>query len=474
MGNKLAFINMVDEAIPSIFKYYLIVYQNNQSLAVEASVKVLEKSFLKLNSWTQQKLFIHWLLSDIEPLINENLRADFKDNQFLKLFTEVYSWGLNYCRFSFELKANTSFSPSDIKVAKEIISSQNEIGLSEECVGQIKNKLKQSSGNLGFLFKKNKMAVLFAVSISAIFFLSVFLYNKNHVEKSGIDFEKLKTIQAPIGIIFGDYYDKLIDSQEDSEILEDEIVDLKEELPAKDEKQLALPTDTKEDKPAESELPKENKSIEEKSTDKPIEIKVETQKLEKENPKKDIKNGMAEIEPIIEDDPKTEDATEVNDNQQEIVVIKGNEIPLIHKSELNKNDGAIRIGGDDKKYELKEYKDQKVIFYSFLEVKDVEKAKDSAFKILTKFGYKGEVLKKEKDYLILTATFPGKVNHDRMIRKFNGLGTLYVGNDVAEFLDLYKTDLDKERSRFFPKYKPEDLPKEVTVNLYVFPKQQKK
>ena len=474
MGNKLAFINMVDEAIPSIFKYYLIVYQNNQSLAVEASVKVLEKSFLKLNSWTQQKLFIHWLLSDIEPLINENLRTDFKDNQFLKLFTEVYSWGLNYCRFSFELNANTSFSPSDIKVAKEIISSQNEIGLSEECVGQIKNKLKQSSSNLGFLFKKNKMAVLFAVSISAIFFISVFLYNKNHVEKSGIDFEKLKTIQAPIGIIFGDYYDKLIDSQEDSEILEDEIVDLKEELPAKDEKQLTLPTDTKEDKPAESELHKENKSIEEKSTDKPIEIKVETQKLEKENPKKDIKNGMAEIEPIIEDDPKTEDATEVNENQQEIVVIKGNEIPLIHKNELNKNDGAIRIGGDDKKYELKEYKDQKVIFYSFLEVKDVEKAKDSAFKILTKFGYKGEVLKKEKDYLILTATFPGKVNHDRMIRKFNGLGTLYVGNDVAEFLDLYKTDLDKERSRFFPKYKPEDLPKEVTVNLYVFPKQQKK
>lgn len=474
MGNKLAFTNMVDEAIPSVLKYYSIVYQNNLPLAVEATIKTLENGFLKLNSWTQQKLFIHWLLSEIEPLKNESLRNEFKNNQFLKLFTEVYCWGLNCCRFSFEQKSNTNFSQVDLKLANEMISSQDEMGLSEESIRQIKNKLNQTSGSLIFYIKKNKIAIFLAVSIPAIILMSVFLYKKNHNEKIGVDFERMKTIQAPIGIIFGDYYEKLINSQDESELMEDEFEVFKEEIPTINENEITLPTITKEDKPAENELPKENKLIEGKIIDKPLEIKVETQKPEKDELKKDIKNGMAEIEPIIEDEPKAEDEPEVIETQQEIVVIKGNEIPLIHKNDLNKNDGAIRIGGDDKKYELKEYKDQKVIFYSFLEVKDVEKAKDSAFKILTKFGYKGEVLKKENDYLILTATFPGKVNHDRMIRKFNGLGTLYVGNDVAEFLDLYKTDLDKERSRFFPKYKPEDLPKEVTVNLYVFPKQQKK
>ena len=215
-------------------------------------------------------------------------------------------------------------------------------------------------------------------------------------------------------------------------------------------------------------------------TDKNIEkpaVKAEQLKEEKQTPvkkeldpidtPKTVTNGMAKIDPIIEDE------TDENETQQEMIVIKGNEIPIIPKSELDKKDGTIRIGGDEKKYDLKDYKNQKVIFYSILEVKDVEKAKEDAFKILKKFGYKGEVLKKEKEYMILTATFPGKENHDRMIRKFNGLGTLYVGNDVSEFLELYKKDLDKERGQFFPKYKPEDLPKEVTVNLYVFPKQKK-
>lgn len=502
MGCKDSYVKLMQPIIPIILKYYLTIYQGQQPLAAEATGFTLEKAQLKLRRWSREKLFLDWLLTELALIKPTELSAEFKNEIFLKEFTEIYANEISNYRFSFDSLTIQKFSSEEILTFQQLIDvvlNSGKINL-ETNILNIEIKLSNLKDDWKFTFANHQFLLIFSSTLLVAIPLFFIFFDKNYSPKKEIDFTKLQTIHAPMNVIFESFYSsRLMPSDMGDEEIFNEEMDLSPNKTVENSVDKPIPSVVIETKTPETEINSETSQKSIGSPDKKLATEVITNEnkelpIKKEEKKEEkpvtivdvekpeiapttTKTETSEIKPSIESKPKEEKMEDIPENETEIeaemVVINSKDIPVIPKADLNKTDGSIRIGGDEKKYNLKEFADQKVIFYSFLEVKDVEKAKVEAFAILKKFGYKGEVLKKQNEFLILTATFPGKENHDRMIRKFNGLGTLYVGNDVAEFLELYKKDLDKERSKFFPKYKPEDLPKEVTVNLYVFPKQKK-
>lgn len=488
LGCRKSFIELMQETTPAIFEYFYIVYGNNSNIALEETGKVLEKTFSNLKLRNQNKSFMEWVFFELYTFKNKELISELNDETYLKRFTEVYFNEAVKVRSIFESCQSPRFSEEEISKVKSILESKKIIQPKEleDSIKEINLKFGTSS-DFGLFLSKN-VALLSVLSlVSLLLVLSFYFWQGRYPKNQKVDFNQLKSINPPLSVIFEDIYghefswedDNADEFEENSEVITSE---KKVEKAPEQKTQNSLEVEIKvetiapveikpekiEEKGENKEVKKEDKKVEEEITTTiplPIENKAETTAVEKVEPKVEQKE-VGSKETI---DPN-EDESEV---EPEMVVLNKNEIPLVSKDFIKKEEGTIQLGDDKEKYDLKDFKDKKVVFYSFLEVKDTEKAKDEAFKILKRFGYKGEVLKREKDYIVLTATFPGKENHDRMIRKFNGLGTLYVGNDVSEFLELYKKELDKERSFFFPKYKPEDLPKEVTVNLYVFPKQNK-
>jgi hypothetical protein len=485
IGNKDAYLELIDDIVPAVLRYFLTIYDGNSPIAVAQSIQVFEQSFINLKNWTQKEIFIKWLLTDLISVKNDNLSNRFKENTELLNFTNIYVYEIVNFRYAFDPLLHQEFSLDQKTKFSELvplISSSEKIKLQPN-VDQIKSSLNLLNQNWKYAFVKNQFILVLAVVLIVVGYGIYFLVDNNYPIKKEIDKSKLVSIHAPMEVIFEDFYDRMRSQANiDDEMDEPEPIATVEnkqstEANTKEEVVQAVKVETEvakvESIPA---IKVEEKPIvkEEEVVKKEPVIKVEI-KDEKTVPVKNetvadpvkVTKTIAEIEPIIEDEPE--------EKEQEIVVLGKQQIPLLPKNETNPIENSITLGRPDEeqKHALKDFKDQKVVFFSFLEVKDVEKAKEAAFKILTKFGYKGEVLKTEKSYMIITATFPGKQNHDKMIRKFNGLGTLYMGNDVSEFLELYKFDLDKKRSQFFPKYKPEDLPKEVTVNLYIFPKEKK-
>jgi len=483
LGCRKSFIELMEETIPAIFGYFYTVYGSNSNIALEETGKVLEKTFAHLKLRNQNKSFMDWVFFELNTFKKKELISELNDEAYLKRFTEVYFNEIVKVRLIFESCQSPRFSEEDIRKVKSILESKKIIQPKEleDSIKEINLKFGHSSDFRLFLSKNVALlSVLFIVSILLV--LSFYFWQGRYPKNQKVDFNQLKSISPPLSVIFEDMYGHEF-SWEDGNTDEfegnNEVImgEKKVEKAPEQNTQNSLEVEIK----AETIVPVEIKpeKIEEKVENKvekkeeeitatiplPVENKAETTAVEKVEQIVEQK----EVESKETIDPN-EDESEV---EPEMVVLNKNEIPLVSKDFIKKEEDTIQLGDDKEKYDLKDFKDKKVVFYSFLEVKDTEKAKDEAFKILKRFGYKGEVLKREKDYIVLTATFPGKENHDRMIRKFNGLGTLYVGNDVSEFLELYKKELDKERSFFFPKYKPEDLPKEVTVNLYVFPKQNK-
>ena len=489
IGNKDAYLELIDDIVPAVLRYFLTIYDGNSSIAIAQSIQVFEKSFINLKSWTQKEIFIKWLLTDLISVKNENLSNRFKENAELLNFTNIYVYEIMNFRYAFDPLLHQEFSLDQKTKFSELVplmSSSEKIKLQPN-VDQIKSSLNLLNQNWKYAFVKNQILLVLVVVLIVVGCGVYFLVNNNYPIKKEIDKSKLVSIHAPMEVIFEDFYDRMR-----SQAFIDDEMEEPEPIATVENKKTTETTETntkEEVVPAikvETEVAKVETVPVIKVEEKPIVKVEETIKIEpvikeeikdeKTEPiKKDtvedpvkVTKTIAEIEPIVEEEPE--------EKEQEIVVLGKQQIPLLPKNETNPKENSIILGRPDEeqKHALKDFKDQTVVFFSFLEVKDVEKAKEAAFKILKKFGYKGEVLKTEKSYMIITATFPGKQNHDKMIRKFNGLGTLYMGNDVSEFLELYKLDLDRERSQFFPKYKPEDLPKEVTVNLYIFPKEKKK
>lgn len=474
MGNRESFIDLMQEATPAILVYFYTVYGGNTIIALAETQIALEKTFVQLKNRSQSKSFLEWILFDLYAFKKEKLISELKEETNLNKFTALYFKEICNCRFTFEFIQPSSFLKEELDKAKAIVEASNKIQANElaNCIKEIRDRYRASNRVIYYLHKNFFSFAIVLVSL-ALMIYSIYNWQERFPKSKKVDFSKLNLIQPPLAVIFEDIYNK-------ESTWEDEFPDTTQEN-KKEEVEITKPDEIKNTtfelkvETVEPEVPKQEivetkieipkeiipKEIKEENIPPPVETVKELPLSEKVEPK---------TEPVLPEETKEPIEPEI---EQEIVVLNKKEIPLVPKDLKKMDDGAIQLGDDKEKYDLKDFKDKKVVFYSFLVVKDVEKAKDEAFKILAKFKYKGEVLKREKDYIVLTATFPGKENHDRMIKKFNGLGTLYVGNDVSEFLELYKSELDKERSFFFPKYKPEDLPKEVTVNLYVFPKQKK-
>lgn len=466
-GNFGSYLSLNEKAQPQIIRFFLLLSGGQEDFAIAQTINVISESFSSLKKKSTDILFLNFILSHYKfspediKLANLSTREDFQS--FLSFYCKKFSYGL-YIIEPINTDTNPEFIDSKfLGYFKSLESLQTD--KVDNVIIKVNTQLQSMIKSKSFYRIPNWLilGVVFLITFVCILFLPI----SNKADKQVTTDGSIE--QAPVNKIFDDYLNKLRNTLQDEVVSEsndknsansEEIINEPSDNEIIEESEMAN-NDNKADEPGNITMPSPDEEV--NKGQKQDENKIENESIGA------VKDKSKDVE--IQNDAPVEDDSKKENAEPDLVVVKDKTIPLL--PDLNRKDDVIVLGDNSKKRSLKEFQDQKVVFYSFLEVKDIEKAKNEAFKILEKFGYKGTVLKKEKDYIILTATFPGKENHDKMIKKFNGLGTLYVGNDVAEFLELYKKDLDQEKSEFFPKYKPEDLPKEVTVNLYVFPKQKK-
>ncbi|PCJ59205.1 MAG: hypothetical protein COA79_10925 [Planctomycetota bacterium] len=460
-GSSLAYHRLLAKGIKHLYHYYLILFQDEVK-AKEILLEVTNKSFSSLNHFTSQSSFLIWITefnTSDEKLLLNNFNAKLELNESLKI--EEIKKLLLPPMYAFDLFPNKSKMTSlNEKIDDSINSLVHENNNIKDIEDSLKNSIKDKYSISGVLIL---ILFLCAIVISVVvLFPNSYksLYSSNYLT---IDETKLNTIEMPSTVIFKhiivDHYsvDSFAEVEVESEIESPELISA--EIGNNSEPKKV----TNKTEGSEKEIIKKEELLPKEKDQKTALKKIETDE--------DVKNTLNKKEDIdltenVEAKPKIENkkikVAETEKKKDEVLELKDFNNEWID---------AILLGDDIGKHKLDDFKNKHVVLFVGLASKDIIKCKAKVISILKKNHYSARIVQSKPSEIRLVATFPGKKNHDKMIKKIARTGSLYGGNDIAEFFNLYKKkEFSKDGRRLIQKFKPEDLPKKVTVVLLIVPK----
>lgn len=479
-GDAIAFNKLLSNGLKYLVHYFYLQYEDDQK-AEELTIAVLKKAFSNIDQFQNQSSFLIWIVSfssvENELLVNK-FKSKFDSNDQLSALQ--INKVLLPSIFSFDL-FQSSDENKDLGI--KILESVDSLSIKNNLTDRISSKLKQELKNKfhvpGFVLILLSMSVVLVLVVLLKPNILDYFYKADYLK---IDKRALEKIEMPAESIFKQIFKEAEEEArlyyEDESIKDDVAVSKIEITSNKDVKIKTPPVVKIKNSKKPDPIVKINKT-EEIEIEK-IKIIKEATVVEKSNPDK------KELIVKLENKPESVVKENVNNELKNLEEIKKK--PLVEKeNSSNEKDGdkktkgfnndeidKIFLGDDKQIRKLEEFRDKHVYLFVGLAVKNMKKAKEKVISILKKNNYSAEILKSDDKEIRLESTFPGKKNHDKMIRKIAKIGSLYGGNDIAEFFELYKKKVfSKDRRRLLQKFKPEDLPKKVTVILLIVPKKKK-